>query len=160
MENSGITGKNEVSEKKFYSLLGLSQRGGHMASGEFVRITRTSSFLFFICPHPVHFLSGTFLTPVNPSTSFLHANQLPSTTARLTGYKIDIKSDGNDDGYYDEAYQDSYYQDGYAGDGEGSYQEDGYDGEEYSGEGFEEWDEEKEYREEDKTFSQKPHFSL
>ncbi len=68
--------------------------------------------------------------------------------ARLTGYKIDIKSDGNDDGYYDEAYQDSYYQDGYAGDGEGSYQEDGYDGEEYSGEGFEEWDEEKEYREE------------
>ena len=63
--------------------------------------------------------------------------------ARLTGYKIDIKSDGNDDGYYDEAYQDSYYQDGYAGDGEGSYQEDGYDGE-----GFEEWDEEKEYREE------------
>ena len=36
MENSGITGKNEVSEKKFYSLLGLSQRGGHMASGEFM----------------------------------------------------------------------------------------------------------------------------
>ena len=49
MENSGITGKNEVSEKKFYSLLGLSQRGGHMASGEFMTEKAVKEGRAFLC---------------------------------------------------------------------------------------------------------------
>ena len=49
MENSGITGKNEVSEKKFYSLLGLSQRGGHMASGEFMTEKAVKDGRAFLC---------------------------------------------------------------------------------------------------------------